>query len=120
MFWNCYFCRRLTSSYRVHIASGYPKQSTDAESDLLVAVYVSNAESAVLSRNVLFSIVEDYKGNLSASLGRNITGVARLNFFTNATPTAGVSEKNKFLAIFFGVFAGLVIILAVVIAVTCW
>ena len=107
----------------MYIAGGFPKQSSNSPSDLLVAVFVSTEDNKFLSRNTLLSIVIEYQGNLSSALDRKITGVARLNldvFTFRPTESSGTSEKTKLLYIFFGAFFGVVVLAGVCICVTCW
>lgn len=106
----------------MYLADGFPKQSSNSPSDLLVAVFVSTEDNKFLSRNTLLNIVIEYQGNLSSALDRKITGVARLNLdvFTIRPTESGTSGITKLLYIFFGAFFGVVLLAGVCICVTCW
>jgi len=114
--------RRAITVGQVYIADGFPKQSSNSPSDLLVAVFVSTEDNKFLSRNTLLNIVIEYQGNLSSALDRKITGVARLNLdlFTIRSTESGTSGLTKLLYIFFGAFFGVVLLAGVCICVTCW
>lgn len=85
-------------------------------------MFVSTGGNKFLSKHVLLTIVQEFRGNLSSALGgKEITGVGRLHLdVVKATDPPGSSGKTKILYIFFGVFLGIVLILAVCIVVTCW
>lgn len=107
----------------MYIVAGFPKQSSNSPSDLLVAVFVSTGDNKFLSKNILLKVIEEYQGNLSSALDRKITGVARLHldvFTFGPTESPGTSGKTELLYIFFGAFCGVMLILAVCICVTCW
>ncbi|KAJ7372295.1 hypothetical protein OS493_019739 [Desmophyllum pertusum] len=116
--------RRATTAEQVYIASGYPKQSSFAPSDLLVAVFVSTGGNKFLSKNILLNVIQDYQENLSSALGgKKITGVGRLHYEVitfSPTEAPASSGKTQLMYVFFGAFFGAVVILAVCICVTCW
>lgn len=114
--------RREVTVEKVYIASGYPKESSSAPGELVLAVFVSTGGNKFLSKHVLLTIVQEFRGNLSSALGgKEITGVGRLHLdVVKETDPPGSSGKTKILYIFFGVFLGIVLILAVCIVVTCW
>ena len=113
--------RRATSVEQVYIVSGYPQESTFSPGDLLVAVFVSTGGSKFVSKDILFAVVEEFRGNLSATLGKEITGWGRLHpDFFQATDSSGSSGKSNILYYFFGAMGGALLILAVCVFVTCW
>lgn len=107
----------------MYIADGFPKQSSNNPSDLLVAVFVSVGDNNFLSRNTLLDVIKEYKGNFSSALDKKITGVARLNLYLftfGPTESPGTSRKTKLLYLFFGAFFGVVFLAGMCICVTCW
>lgn len=115
--------RRATTADQVYIADGFPKQSSNSPSDLLVAVFVSTGDNKFLSRNTLLDVIIEYQGNISSALDRKITDVARLNLYLftfGPTESPGTSKKTKLLYMFFGAFFGVVFLVGVCICVTCW
>ena len=107
----------------MYIANGFPKQSSNSPSDLLVAVFVSVGDNKFLSKNTLLDVIKEHQGNLSSALDRKITGVARLNpdlFTFGPTESPGTSKKTKLFYVFFGAFFGVAFLVGVCICVTCW
>jgi len=114
--------RRATTVEQVYIVPGYPQQNSFVDGEILVALFVSTGDNKFLNKNILLAVVQEFRGNLSRALGKEITGTGRLHLDVVKTTesTDGSSGKSKILYIFFGVFAGIVLILVVCIFVTCW
>lgn len=121
MFYSVPTFRRATSVEQVYIVSGYPQESTFSPGELLVAVFISTGGGKFLSEDALLAVVEEFRANLSAALGREITGLGRLHpDFVQATESSGSSGKSNILYYFFAAFGGALLLLAVCIFVTCW
>ena len=121
LFYTVPTSRRATSVEQVYIVSGYPQESTFSPGELLVAVFVSTGGGKFLSKDALFAVVEEFRANLSAALGREITGLGRLHpDFVQATESSGSSGKSNTLYYFFAAFGGALLLLVVCIFVTCW
>lgn len=121
LFYSVPTFRRATSVEQVYIVSGYPQESTFSPGELLVAVFISTGGGKFLSKDALLAVVEEFRANLSAALGREITGLGRLHpDFVQATESSGSSGKSNILYYFFAAFGGALLLLAVCIFVTCW
>lgn len=84
---------------------------------------MSTGENTFLSKNVLVTIVQEFNGNLSSALDREITGVERLKILDEIQTTessGGMSGNSLVLYILIGGIAGVVLIMAMCVFVTCW
>lgn len=91
--------------------------------ELLVAFFISVGDGKFLSKNVLYTIVEQSanKETLNTALGYQITGVARLHLDSmKPTEFDGTSGKTKLLYFYFAAFCGAVLLAGLCIGVTCW
>lgn len=84
---------------------------------------MSTGENTFLSKNVLVTIVQEFNGNLSSALDREITGVERLKILDEIQTTessGGMSGNSMVLYILIGGITGVVLIMAMCVFVTCW